>query len=348
MGTAYRHDFVSLDSDAANAATNVSADILPVVLESLAFGFYTMLVILTSLVILRSHDKLVSRKTILLVVCAAMYAAAATHIGITLALLFATNGQLDMALCAADMACTSCASDASACPASQILDPGVLARPGVLATMPTALLSLNMILGDLVVLWRALVLWPRRRAVQVVSTTLVAGTLGMLGWVVVGDYGLQNYYSGSIALLTSWITNVWSTALITAASAASRCTLAGRIAHQGRGSSPDFRRVRRFVLPTLDPADHNLRHPRHRRMFCNLPSARQPRSTRGRDVGCAAGAPHRHRDPGYIPDCSHPAPQAVGLLRPAHAVPQQHADAPAAAQAGRAAANGPPGAHVVR
>ncbi|GJE87239.1 hypothetical protein PsYK624_033220 [Phanerochaete sordida] len=214
MRTAYENDTTFLDFNADNAAAAVSADIVPVVLESIAFGFYTMLALVSFLVILRSHKELLSRKTILLAVCAAMYGAAAVHMGITLALLFVTKGQLDSALCMDMMECTPCNNEDPTCPGSQWLNPYLLVHPMVAETLPTALLALNMALGDLVVLWRALVLWPRRRAVQAASALLMAGTLGMLGWTVVGDFGFQDY-NGSVAMLTSWVTNVWGTALIT-------------------------------------------------------------------------------------------------------------------------------------
>ncbi|GJE87230.1 hypothetical protein PsYK624_033130 [Phanerochaete sordida] len=215
MWTAYENNTTFLDYDAYDSAATVSADIIPVVLESVAFGFYTMLAIVAFLVIMRSQKELLTRKTVLLVVCAVMYGAAAAHMGITLALLFATKGRLDRALCMYVMVCIQCTDDDDpTCPGFQLLNPYLLVHPVVVDALPTALLTLNMALGDLVVLWRALVLWPRRRAVQAASALLMTGTLGMLGWTVVGQYVLQDY-NGSVAMLTSWVTNVWGTVLVT-------------------------------------------------------------------------------------------------------------------------------------
>ena len=62
-----------------------------------------------------------------------------------------------------------------------------------------------MVLGDLVVLWRALVLWPARRAVQVISAILVTATLGTFK-------GADSVLLGSDASIYdrhAWMDNGW-------------------------------------------------------------------------------------------------------------------------------------------
>ncbi|EKM60791.1 uncharacterized protein PHACADRAFT_168109 [Phanerochaete carnosa HHB-10118-sp] len=90
--------------------------------------------------------------------------------------------------------------------------------------VPTSLLIVNFVLSDSIVLWRAWVLWHKRRLFVVISAILVLSTL-ILSSLGVRDTCLPqtskqaaqdfNDLHGLSAMVLSLLTNAWATSLIT-------------------------------------------------------------------------------------------------------------------------------------
>ncbi|GJE87218.1 hypothetical protein PsYK624_033010 [Phanerochaete sordida] len=79
----------------------------------------------------------------------------------------------------------------------------------------SALLALNIVLSDVVVIWRVCVLWPGSRCVRLVSVLLLVATAGMLCWGAYLNDDFEDAFSAG-AIVSSWLTNVWTTALVAA------------------------------------------------------------------------------------------------------------------------------------
>ncbi|GJE87251.1 hypothetical protein PsYK624_033340 [Phanerochaete sordida] len=193
---------------------SLSADLVPVLLESAMFGVYTLLVVVAMVVILRSRSALPAKKAALLATCGLMYAAAATHLGMSLWSLFRINS-LSGIIQAAAADCLSSLNKGIACQTIDLPDITFGPDGNTLKVDKTVdmLLGMNMILSDMVVLWRAWMLWPRRRIIQGFSCLLIAGTLVMLLWTCAWNI-VDGNFPNAVAICLSWSTNVWSTSLI--------------------------------------------------------------------------------------------------------------------------------------
>ncbi|GJE87262.1 hypothetical protein PsYK624_033450 [Phanerochaete sordida] len=101
-----------------------------------------------------------------------------------------------------------CVFSASMLPKVEAGLPAVLLPPRVLPR----LLVINMALSDLIVIWRALILWPGRREIQTISCLLLSGTLVALVAGTVVDVTMAG--GGLPGIVLSWVTNIWSTGLI--------------------------------------------------------------------------------------------------------------------------------------
>ncbi|GJE87223.1 hypothetical protein PsYK624_033060 [Phanerochaete sordida] len=189
---------------------NVSESLVVVVLETVFFGAYTLLVAWTLVLITRSRSRLRAKKVLLLAVCIVMYAAAVAHLGVTLFYVFADDrGSSQVQRIA--LACLERPSSET-CPEV----PRRLQMPAITSFQQTlgALLSVNIALSDAVVLWRAWVLWSRTRLVQIVSSVLMISTVVLFFCNSALYYEKSDVYISTIAFLTSWLTNIWATVLV--------------------------------------------------------------------------------------------------------------------------------------
>ncbi|GJE87214.1 hypothetical protein PsYK624_032970 [Phanerochaete sordida] len=199
---------------------SVSQSLVPTVVESVVFGVYTPLVICTVIVIIRSQASLVSKKSVLLAVCVTMYGLSAAHIGISLSRVFAANRTSNeireivlSCISSADGSATS--HDTVPCPANaaSLGSSTSSATSQLVLSVP---LSVNIMLSDVVVFWRAWVLSSRSRVVRLVTAVLMLSAAALLMWNNVADYGDKALaaYAAPLGFLVSWVTNLWATSLI--------------------------------------------------------------------------------------------------------------------------------------
>ncbi|GJE87221.1 hypothetical protein PsYK624_033040 [Phanerochaete sordida] len=191
----------------------VSQSLSRVVTESIAFGVYTALFAFTMAVTIRSRSPLRSRKATLLAVLFTMYALAVVHLGLSLSQLFEDDKRStvmrELALtCAANSDGAMGTERCAAVPRGYDVAAGAQ-----LTWVSSAPVTVNSILGDVVVLWRAWALWPRSRIVKIVSVLLIVSCTAMSTWNTVAKYTFR-IYDSSPATLPSWFANLWATALI--------------------------------------------------------------------------------------------------------------------------------------
>lgn len=189
----------------------------PVVTECVAFGVYTCLVAVTIAVIFRCQAAAPavrghSKKLLLVAICVVMYSIATTHLGISLYTIFEDDRRSRMIR---QIALTCEASDPST-PCAPIPHELQLATRGRFGQGMSVLLSANVALSDVIVLWRALVLWSRHRAILAFSAVLMLGTVVLFVWNAAIYYrpGHVDAHVSTVAFLASWLTNLWATALV--------------------------------------------------------------------------------------------------------------------------------------
>ncbi|GJE88320.1 hypothetical protein PsYK624_044030 [Phanerochaete sordida] len=196
----------------------VSQWLVPVVVESVVFGVYTLLVLCTAILILRARSRLRSRKALLLAICVGMYAVAAAHFGIMLSCLYLDNDRAsDIQRIVLACILESGTSEGRNAPVPCPNIPPNLQQSAMTSFQRglSMLISVNVFLSDLVVLWRAWVLWPRNRVVQSVSVALTLVTIALLIFNAVSYYHERlDVYASALAILSSWMTNIWATLLI--------------------------------------------------------------------------------------------------------------------------------------
>ncbi|EKM60144.1 uncharacterized protein PHACADRAFT_181983 [Phanerochaete carnosa HHB-10118-sp] len=89
--------------------------------------------------------------------------------------------------------------------------------PWLLPYLPfalTKLLIINMAISDIIVIWRAWVLWPCHRVVQTISGLLLLSTLGLLVFGAIQAPVQIISPVGLPGIIFSWVTNLWSTMLV--------------------------------------------------------------------------------------------------------------------------------------
>ncbi|GJE87270.1 hypothetical protein PsYK624_033530 [Phanerochaete sordida] len=161
------------------------AAVLPYfVLESVLFGVHTILIGIVIFDTLLKYRISSGNRQFIRILCVVMYAVSSAHFGLAAAYIF--GGE----------------TGESSSPARHVAVPAALPR----------LLVVNMTLGDMIVIWRAWLLWPRQRVVQAVSTLLLLGTVASQAYGAVTDVTFQGGVLSGIIM--SWITNVWSTGII--------------------------------------------------------------------------------------------------------------------------------------
>ncbi|EKM60790.1 uncharacterized protein PHACADRAFT_203941 [Phanerochaete carnosa HHB-10118-sp] len=186
------------------------------------FGVFSLLVILSTFILLRNGFKQMSRIFVALI-CVTMYAMAATHFALTVRTAF-LNASISMSQLDVASQCLWELSEGMYC--SESIDSMLTGAVQQGTCIPTSLLTVNIILSDSIVLWRAWVLWSKRRLFIVISAILVLTTLiisllnvrsdsvcppgGEVGWAF---YDFDSIY-GLSAVILSLLTNIWATSLI--------------------------------------------------------------------------------------------------------------------------------------
>ncbi|KAI0319687.1 hypothetical protein OF83DRAFT_1169974 [Amylostereum chailletii] len=199
---------VALDSRAIVLPGNIRPTTLSVptavVTETLMFGVFSMLVLLPVYLLLRKGLQEVRSKVLLLAIVV-MYAVAATHWGTQVDFFFS------------------------------YLNPRATSLYEIFSTplhqcVPPALLVINIILSDAIVLWRAWIVWSQNRIVQAISVVLLTSTLALSSVNVQkvcvsttstplkAQLQMAAAFSdntlGVVAFALSLTTNLWSTCLI--------------------------------------------------------------------------------------------------------------------------------------
>ncbi|KAI0323001.1 hypothetical protein OF83DRAFT_1090172 [Amylostereum chailletii] len=176
------------------ASRDVS-DLTPLLVQTFLFGAYTCVIILSTwLIICKGFKQKVN--IVMLAITLVMYAAAASLWGVSLSRI----------RCAVRGSCN------------------------VLGTTQTvvfaALVSINFVLSDSVVLWRAWILWERRAFIVIASAILMAATsicaIGHtaiiprddLTWNYSSDGQIKSSYFGALEMFLSFISNIFATGLI--------------------------------------------------------------------------------------------------------------------------------------
>ncbi|KAI0314237.1 hypothetical protein OF83DRAFT_463500 [Amylostereum chailletii] len=90
--------------------------------------------------------------------------------------------------------------------------------------IPTAVLAMNMPIGDFIVLWRAWVLWKQNQLFSMISLVLLLGSVAMSGLATshaceawkgpIPSYLFQYDAAGLAAFTLSLVINLWATSLI--------------------------------------------------------------------------------------------------------------------------------------
>ncbi|KAI0028706.1 hypothetical protein K488DRAFT_89471 [Vararia minispora EC-137] len=183
------------------AGPHLSFAAVPVLLETALFGMYTLLLALTVFILVRKGISSPINAAMLVTVII-MYACAASHWSTSL---FSFHLLLDTP------------PDS---PASSLA--GASSPSGAIVT--TALIGVNVVLSDAIVVWRAHVLWGRNRAMLAVSCALVLFTaisilinLGVLirsaeAAAAVASTGRFSVLA-SLGTLSSLVTNIWTASL---------------------------------------------------------------------------------------------------------------------------------------
>ncbi|GJE87222.1 hypothetical protein PsYK624_033050 [Phanerochaete sordida] len=211
-----------LDTDASNLSvfvsligTSVSQSLVQVVTESITFGIYTALFVCALVIIPRSPPPLRPQKVVLLVVCLVMYALATAHLGTTLYRLF-EDDRTSKELRALALACTaglkSTTSSQQCAAALAGYDTGANTR---FAWASGAPVLMNGLLSDIVVVWRAWVLWPRSRAVQIVSVLFLLAYTAMSVWSLAVHHTGSRFSASPVPVpLAAWLANLWALGLV--------------------------------------------------------------------------------------------------------------------------------------
>ncbi|EKM61611.1 uncharacterized protein PHACADRAFT_204776 [Phanerochaete carnosa HHB-10118-sp] len=192
--------------------------------EVALFGVFSLLIVLSTFILLHNGLKRISR-VVVAFICMLMYAMAAAHMAISVRYAFrdataSTSIQTIASQCVNELADGgSCSTDLSM-PTDGVLAVGVVAMSSSCTT--TALLIVNIILSDCIVLWRAWVLWSKRRLLTAISVVLVSSTLVMsslnvrnscqIGYTTGNEFTNDVY--GLAAFVLSLLTNIWATSLI--------------------------------------------------------------------------------------------------------------------------------------
>ncbi|TBU54604.1 hypothetical protein BD310DRAFT_969713 [Dichomitus squalens] len=155
--------------------------VILLVLSTALMGLYTALVSFALTILIRRgsvHVQVMALLAVMLV----MYASAAFHWGI---LLLSTTGYYELVQAYVSEALSVCgsASALSTTPMSYPSEPGfTYGLPGVVHGLtlcaPTGILTLNVLLGDAIVWWRAWIIWPRSLIVRGTCVVLLAVTTG--------------------------------------------------------------------------------------------------------------------------------------------------------------------------
>ncbi|GJE87226.1 hypothetical protein PsYK624_033090 [Phanerochaete sordida] len=207
-----------------------------VILEASFFGVYTFLVAFQLGSCLRTRTSLSWKRNLLNGIGLSLYAPAAAHLAVVLFLWY-KNSEIALTLppdharrCQAEDHRPSLGPAMESCHTLGLRNISQSDQYDAGRAL-TALLALNIILSDAMVLWRVFVLWPRIWWIKCVSAVLFAATIATLSYGAYRNAGLDDTVS-ACAILCSWLINVWATTLVAARAWKRRADIGGHL-HAG-------------------------------------------------------------------------------------------------------------------
>ncbi|KAI0768365.1 hypothetical protein BC629DRAFT_1596065 [Irpex lacteus] len=199
----------------------------PLVLETLLWGFFSCLIVVSSFLWIWNSPHTI-RRMLMILTCVVMYIMATAHWG-TMLSLWTQRSLADEQLLmdnirglTASNSTTSCPSDALDILASNnTFWAGKVALP---SCAPTAFLSISVILSDAIVLFRAYTIWSGKRAIQITSAMLLLALVGISGSNTI-DTCIQatssrclfcgiNMPGPSLTVCLSFVLNLWATSTV--------------------------------------------------------------------------------------------------------------------------------------
>ncbi|KAI0318038.1 hypothetical protein OF83DRAFT_1171485 [Amylostereum chailletii] len=203
------------------ASTTSSQTLVPLVVETVFFGVFTLLIIISTYFIIRKSLRSLPHK-VMLFATLVMYAGVISSWTSQLYVLFALAKQMnDVQATTSDALDKLQTQGTCSGRAAPTYEDYLKATEGPLnVCVPTALLTVNIAFSGAIVLWRAWVLHSRGRVVLGVSAMLLLATAALsvvdardtLAFLSFRQLFTGNIY-GAAAFLLSW-TNVWATSLI--------------------------------------------------------------------------------------------------------------------------------------
>ncbi|KAI0312905.1 hypothetical protein OF83DRAFT_1143802 [Amylostereum chailletii] len=215
-------DIEQISKVLASTTSSVSQTLVPLIVETVFFGVFTLLIICSTYLIIRRSFRSLPHK-VMLFATLVMYAGATISWTSQLYILFTLAKEMNDAQAAASDVLDELQTQRTCLGRAAPTYEGYLkTTEGPLnVCVPTALLTVNIVFSDAIVLWRAWVLHSRGRVVLGVSVALLFATAA-LSIVDTRDacasLSLRQLFTGNVygaaAFLLSWTTNVWATSLI--------------------------------------------------------------------------------------------------------------------------------------
>ncbi|KAI0809104.1 hypothetical protein BC629DRAFT_1482011 [Irpex lacteus] len=178
----------------------------PVLIETMLWGLFSCLLILSTFLWIQDSPHSIVR-VYMISVCVTMYAAATAHWVVMFDWLQKTSSLQEEFL----LNSIQHSAIAALCPTPQEFNPDsplFFNLPVLPSCAPTAFLSVNVILSDALVLYRARVIWPRNIVVQLVSSLLFL-------WLLEKSAECNFCNSNGVPVIgVSFILNLWATFLI--------------------------------------------------------------------------------------------------------------------------------------
>ncbi|KAI0084288.1 hypothetical protein BDY19DRAFT_540886 [Irpex rosettiformis] len=196
----------------------------PLVVETALWGIFSCLII--SSVFLWIRDGIRTRqRMVMMAVCIIMYMVSTAHWGTSVRWWQETSqSQEGRLLTSIESALTGRETTCSSFVTPQYkADLGWVRSLSLPTRALTALLTVNVILSDAIVLFRACTILDGKRAVRAISVVLFVILLGFSGYNIyvtcVGRFGTAAMcsfcsYGGVMVVSASWVLNVWATAIV--------------------------------------------------------------------------------------------------------------------------------------
>ncbi|KAI0311323.1 hypothetical protein OF83DRAFT_770099 [Amylostereum chailletii] len=203
----------------AGLSTKDALDILCI--ETPLWGMFSILIVLSTWIVVEGGCRTRSR-CVMLIVTMIMYAASTIHWALRLRQTYGLPRALAREINLISSSSESCLDaiiNNATC--ELFIYTSSASHGGPLSSCaPTILFTINMLLSDSIVLWRAWILWNENRFIQVLSVALLLTTFGLSVADISSAFPV---FSGSVfegtpvglaVLSMSLATNIWATALV--------------------------------------------------------------------------------------------------------------------------------------